>query len=324
MEFTYTGAILNAQDPYLAPTDLREAVNIAITLERPLLLMGEPGCGKTRLAKAVAYEWSVATQQKSREEILALQPDQWPVPYWEWSIKSTSLARDGLYTYDTVGRLRDAQLAPTPLFTESDRQRFQEPLTYVSWGPMGQAFRSKVRGVVLIDEIDKADIDFPNDLLHEIEQLSFRIQETYPPLSIIARHRPLIFVTSNNEKRLPDAFLRRCLFYYIDFPKQDELNKIVSLHMANYLARALTAEDADVIHAAVERFWLLRQEMEPLKQHHGKKVSTSELIDWAKVILQRGVQAPDLTGALLFPHVLLKTHEDERFAKPLDATWSSS
>lgn len=320
MAFVYSGKVLNPDDPYVVPADLCDAVNIALTLERPLLLMGEPGCGKTRLARAVAYELSVATEKMTPDVIRTLAPEEWPVPYWEWPIKSTSLARDGLYTYDTIGRLRDAQLAPTPLFTDADRKRIQEPLHYVSWGPLGKALRSDVRGVLLIDEIDKADIDFPNDLLHELEQLAFRVQETYPPQSITANQRPLILITSNREKQLPDAFLRRCLYYYIEFPSRDGLKEIVSLHMVRYLARELSAADAEVVQAAVDRFWQLREEMEPLKHHHGKKVSTSELIDWAKVILQRGVRAPALTGALLFPHVLLKNREDARFINSTGAT----
>jgi len=317
MNFEYTGNDFDQQDPYIAHDELCDAVNIAILLERPLLIMGEPGCGKTKLAKAIAFEWSLHASEKSVEELATLPPEEWPVPFWQWNVKSTSVAKDGFYTYDTVGRLRDAQLASTDLFSDEERKRLYDPLAYVSWGPLGDAFRSKGHSIVLIDEIDKADIDFPNDLLHEIDQLSFGIQETHPPMRVKANHRPLIIITSNNEKILPDAFLRRCLFHYLNFPDKDALDKIVSLHMANFLNRELADLEAEVVSTAIERFWSLRQEMEPLKQHHGKKVSTSELIDWVKVILHRSTSAPELTNELLFPSVLLKTLEDFRFVEPV-------
>ena len=192
--------------PYLPNQDLVEAVNLAIFLERPLLLKGEPGCGKTQLAAAVAYELGL--------------------PYEVWSIKSSSRARDGLYLYDTVARLRDAQLAASRIIKDEDILRISNPATYVNWGQLGRAFRNEQRTVVLIDEIDKADIDFPNDLLMELDQGWFDVEETRE--RVWAKTKPIVLTTSNNEKDLPDAFLRRCLFYYMEFPPRDRLIEIIN------------------------------------------------------------------------------------------------
>ena len=188
--------------PYLPYEELIEAVNLAIYLERPLLLKGEPGCGKTRLAGAVAYELGL--------------------PLEAWYIKSTTQAKDGLYTYDAVTRLRDAQLAAAGrIIKDEDIPRISDPATYVQWGPIGRAFQNDQRTVVLIDEIDKADIDFPNDLLLELDQQKFIVNETQG--EIVAKAAPIVFITSNDEKDLPDAFLRRCLFHYVEFPNPERL-----------------------------------------------------------------------------------------------------
>ena len=297
-------------EPYIPDSELVEAVNIAIALQRPLLLKGEPGCGKTKLAKAVA--------------------DELGLDFYEWPVKSTSRAQDGLYTYDTIGRLRDAQLAANPKLGEAERGRiskkFEDPSEYVSFGPLGDAFRSEKRAVLLIDEIDKADIDFPNDLLHELEEKRFTIQEL-PPLVkenkpvefdaggnlVRAKSVPIIFVTSNQEKELPAAFLRRCLFYYIDFPKAKRLREIVSLHLS------LKEEDDPFVKDAVTQFRELRKKMHDNKST--KKVSTSELIDWVRIMKKRTKDKekpwPSLKEELLFPSVLLKTLTDmDRYGPP--------
>jgi len=297
-------------EPYIPDPPLVEAVNLAIDLQRPLLLKGEPGCGKTRLAKAVA--------------------DELGLDFYDWPVKSTSRAQDGLYTYDTIGRLRDAQLTANPNLSKAERARitekFEKPSEYVSFGPLGDAFRSQKRAVLLIDEIDKADIDFPNDLLHELEEKRFTIQEL-PSLVkdnesvefddggnlVRAKTVPIIFVTSNQEKELPAAFLRRCLFYYIDFPKAKRLREIVSLHLS------LTAADDTFVKDAVTQFRELRNKMADSKSI--KKVSTSELIDWIRIMKKRtraqNKPWPSLNEELMFPSVLLKTLTDmDRYGPP--------
>lgn len=227
--------------PYLPSQELVDAVNLTIFLKkRPLLLKGEPGCGKTLLAKAVAYE-------------LGLLED-----YEFWPIKSTSRARDGLYTYDAVGRLYDAQLANTD---EKHRSRAENPQEYIKMGPLGRAFQNPKRAVVLIDEIDKADIDFPNDLLLELEEQRFTIEETGEEVK--AKQPPIVFITSNDEKDLPDAFLRRCLFHYIDFPSASQLVDIIKLHFPDS-SPVLTG-------AAVSRFYELRKQMERDRSRSGKR-----------------------------------------------------
>lgn len=302
-EFKYTGDQSNLTSPYLPSVPLKEAVNVAIALDRPLLLKGEPGCGKTRLAQAVAEELDLK--------------------FFEWPVKSTSRAQDGLYIYDTIGRLRDAQLVATQELTLAERQALQKkvdnPASYINWGPLGKAFQEKFlegkrAAVVLIDEIDKADIDFPNDLLHELDQKSFSVRETNPPLDVKAdaKHKPIIFITSNDEKELPDAFLRRCLFFYIKFPPEETLRQIVSVHMARKVS---DQEDFDTFaEDVVGRFWALREQMVKDKPHGGKKISTSELLDWIRILKQEyydaGQPLPAVDQELLFPSVLLKNLTD--------------
>jgi MoxR-like ATPase len=269
--------------PYFPSPELREAVNLAIYLERPLLLKGEPGCGKTRLAGAVAYELGL--------------------PYEAWNIKSTSKARDGLYTYDAVGRLRDAQLASVgQMNKEEEIRRISNPMTYMRLGPLGRAFLSDRRTVVLIDEIDKADIDFPNDLLLELDERRFVIEETGE--EFVAKTPPIVIITSNDEKDLPDAFLRRCLFHYVEFPERDRLIEIVNA--------IFPSSSKKLVDKAVARFLELRQEMHKDKGEAGKKVSTSELIDWFSV-LRRYPQEEvlrQLNGKLPYAGVLLKSWDD--------------
>ncbi len=268
--------------PYLPDAALIEAVNLAIHLKRPLLIKGEPGCGKTRLAGAVAYELGL--------------------PYEVWYVKSTSRGRDGLYLYDTVGRLRDAQIAAVSHFSAEDILRIADPSLYVRWGPIGRAFQNDQRTVILIDEIDKADIDFPNDLLLELDEQRFFIEETGQEIS--AKHPPIVFITSNDEKDLPDAFLRRCLFLYVKFPDADQLFQIVSAHFPT--------TSTSFVEAAVSRFLELREEMYKDKGNAGKKVSTSELIDWFEVLRsypQDEVLAR-MEGELPFASVLLKSWDD--------------
>jgi MoxR-like ATPase len=271
--------------PYLPDPDLVEAVNLGIFLERPLLLKGDPGCGKTRLARDVAYELDLQFQQ--------------------WHIKSTSRARDGLYIYDTVARLRDAQLSASGrLIKDEEIQRISDPSTYVRWGPLGTAFRNQQQTVVLIDEIDKADIDFPNDLLLELEDKRFKVEETGEEIQ--AKAVPIIFVTSNDEKELSDAFLRRCLFHYVEFPKYDRLIEIINAHFP--------ATSEILADKAVNRFLQLREDMRKDNGDAGKKVSTSELIDWFRV-LRRYPQdevLAKLDGKLPYPNVLLKSWDDHR------------
>lgn len=264
--------------PYLPADSLKNAVNLAIFLEkRPLLLKGEPGCGKTRLAEAVAYELG------------------WL--YEPWYIKSTTRAKDGLYSYDAVRRLHDAQL--TRVGTKS-KSKVEDLDNYIKMKELGRAFKNEQRTVVLIDEIDKADIDFPNDLLRELDEQKFTIDETGEEVK--ANYPPIVFITSNDEKDLPDAFLRRCLFHYIEFPTNSELIKIVNTHFA--------ASPKGLVEKAVERFEELRGKME--KGKSGKKPSTSELLDWFAVLRQfpEDEVLKQLEGELPFPEVLLKKWED--------------
>ncbi len=264
--------------PYLPADELVEAVNIALFLERPLLLRGEPGTGKTRLARAVA--------------------DELGLPLESWHVKSTTKAKDGLYSYDHLARLRDVQLATSR--RDSDWQ--DDAAAYVRWGPLARAFRGDRKTVLLIDEIDKADIDFPNDLLLELDELRFSVQETGE--TVQAKVAPLVVITSNDEKDLPDAFLRRCLFHFIQFPSPDRLEKIVRAHFPE-LKPAF-------VNAALQKFVELREKMVADRSHSGKRASTSELIDWFRVLSRHphDEALKLLQGQLPYPSVLLKLWED--------------
>ncbi|MEQ1438343.1 MoxR family ATPase [Fontimonas sp. SYSU GA230001] len=252
---------------YVATDDLMMAVNAAVTLQRPLLVKGEPGTGKTQLAREVAR---------------ALNR-----PFYDWAIKSTTKAQHGLYEYDAVSRLRDSQLG---------NEAVKDIRNYIVRGKLWEAFESDVQPVLLIDEIDKADIEFPNDLLRELDQMEFYVYETRE--TVRARHRPIIVITSNNEKELPDAFLRRCFFHYIRFPDKDTMQKIVDVHFPDL--------KKNLVKDAMEVFFGLR-ELPGLK----KKPSTSELLDWLKLLLAEDIEPavlreasskktlPPLYGALL-------------------------
>ncbi len=259
-------ARFNGTDSYLASPDLRDAVNVAIALERPLLIRGEPGTGKTVLAEAIA-------------ENLVMELLTWP-------IKSTSKAQEGLYVYDTVQRLNDARFG--------DRD-ISDVKAYIRFGPLGRAFRADERVVLLIDEIDKADMEFPNDLLHELDRMSFLVHETGETHT--ARQRPIVVITSNNEKELPDAFLRRCVFHYIEFPDRDMMADIVGVHHPGL-------ED-ELLRQVLLRFYWLR-DLPQLR----KRPSTSELIDWIAALLRGGVDPDRLATELPFLGVLLKREED--------------
>ena len=254
-------------DNYVATEDLMMAVNAAVVLGRPLLVKGEPGTGKTQLAEEVAR---------------SLQR-----PLYRWHIKSTTKAQQGLYEYDAVSRLRDSQLGD---------ERVHDIHNYIVKGMLWQAFTAERPVVLLIDEIDKADIEFPNDLLRELDRMEFYVYETRELVK--ARHRPIVFITSNNEKELPDAFLRRCFFHYIRFPDKETMERIVAVHFPQ-LKKSLLRE-------AMEVFFEVR-EVPGLK----KKPSTSELLDWLKLLLAEDIPAealrakdrktiiPPLHGALL-------------------------
>jgi MoxR-like ATPase len=230
---------------YVATPDLMMAVNAAVTLARPLLIKGEPGTGKTQLAEEIARSLSR--------------------PLFEWHIKSTSKAQQGLYEYDAVSRLRDSQLG---------EQKVHDIRNYIVKGRLWEAFESEVQPVLLIDEIDKADIEFPNDLLRELDRMEFYVHETRELVK--ARHRPIMLITSNNEKELPDAFLRRCFFHYIRFPDTETMEKIVRVHFPG-LKKELLAE-------ALATFFSVR-DTPGLK----KKPSTSELLDWIKLLVAEDI-----------------------------------
>jgi len=252
---------------YIASEELRHAVNVAVALARPLLVRGEPGTGKTLLAENLAS---------------ALE-----LPLIRWHVKSTTKAKDGLYVYDTVARLHDSRFG--------DSVNVRDIARYIKLGPLGEALSAPSRVVLLIDEIDKADLEFPNDLLHELDVMRFRIDETGK--DIVAAERPIVVITSNNEKELPDAFLRRCVFHYIQFPNRELMSEIVRVHHPDITDR--------VLDNALEVFFGLRS-----TPRLRKKPSTSELIDWICALKKAGVDLGRVSGGIPFLGTLLKTEQD--------------
>jgi len=258
---TYAGT-----SDYIASPELMQTVNVAVALARPLLIKGEPGTGKTMLARSIASSLGM--------------------PLLSWNVKSTSKAQDGLYVYDTVQRLYDSQFGDGDV---SDISR------YIKLGQLGRAFTAQERVVLLIDEIDKADLEFPNDLLWELDQMDFAIAETGE--TVRAVHRPVVVITSNAEKELPDAFLRRCVFHYIEFPGSELMRRIVHVHHPDLEER--------LIDQAMETFYWLR-EVSGVQ----KKPSTSELIDWLQALVLGGIEPEAIATRLPFLGVLLKKDRD--------------
>lgn len=251
---------------YIVSDELRNAVNIAIALQKPLLIKGEPGTGKTMLAQSIA-------DGLGKRLIV-------------WNIKSTTKAQEGLYVYDTVQRLYDSQ------FGDNDVSNISQ---YIKLGKLGEAFVSDEQVVLLIDEIDKADLEFPNDLLWELDQMNFYIPETKE--TIVAKHRPIVVITSNAEKELPDAFLRRCIFHYIAFPDPEGMKEIIKVHYPDL--------DKKLMEQCLEAFYWLRTIPEIQK-----KPSTSELLDWLQALVIGGISPKRITEELPFVGVLLKKNQD--------------
>jgi len=251
---------------YIADEALQAAVNVSILLGRPLLIKGEPGTGKTTLAASVARDLGL--------DLIS------------WQVKSTTRAADGLYVYDTVARLHDSR------FGDHDVRDIRQ---YIRLGPLGEAFSRQARTVLLIDEIDKADLEFPNDLLHELDAMSFKILETGDVVT--AEQRPIVIISSNNERELPDAFLRRCVFHWIAFPDEMSLSRIVRVHHPN--------AEAALLGSALRRFFWLRG-LDEVR----KKPSTSEFIDWIGALLRSGLPRDVLEEKLPFMGVLLKSEQD--------------
>ncbi len=253
-------------DDYVISPELRDSVNVSISLGRPLVVKGEPGTGKTLLAHAIA---------RGLDKKLFI-----------WNIKSTTKAQEGLYVYDTVKRLNDAR------FGDQDVSDISQ---YIKLGKLGEAFASKEQVVLIIDEIDKAELEFPNDLLNELDEMSFYIPETGE--TITAEHRPIVIITSNSEKELPDPFLRRCVFHYIEFPDQDLMEEIVRVHFPSL--------ETKVLREALKKFYWVRR-FDMLR----KKPSTSELIDWLQALQIGGIPSKKITKELPFLGTLLKKKED--------------
>lgn len=258
--------LFRGSEDYVATEELMNAVNVAIALKKPLLIKGEPGTGKTMLAQSIS--------------------DALVKKLIVWSIKSTTKAHDGLYVYDTVQRLYDSQ------FGEGDVADIRQ---YIKLGKLGEAFTAEEQVVLLIDEIDKADLEFPNDLLWELDKMEFYVNETKE--TIKTKHRPIVIITSNAEKELPDAFLRRCIFHYIEFPDEEKMREIIRVHYGDL--------DQKLVDKSVEAFYKLR-EMDDVQ----KKPSTSELLDWIQALMISGVEIDDLSEKMPFVGVLLKKNQD--------------
>jgi len=257
---------------YIASKPLMEIVNVAVSLGKPLVVKGEPGTGKTLLAHSIA--------------------DALGKKLFIWNVKSTTKAKDGLYIYDTVQRLNDAR------FKDKDISDIRQ---YIKMGKLGQAFMSDEQVVLLIDEVDKADVEFPNDLLNELDEMSFHIHELDE--EVTAKHRPIVIITSNSEKELPDAFLRRCIFSYIEFPDDEMMERIIKVHYPDI--------ENKLVKEALKRFYWIR-EIDGLR----KKPSTSELLDWIKALALGGINIEKVSNEIPFLGTLLKTEQDtERFVK---------
>lgn len=256
----------NGSESYVASPELMASVNVAMALEKPLLIKGEPGTGKTMLAQAIA--------QSLGKELLI------------WNIKSTTKAQEGLYVYDTIQRLYDSQFGEAGV---------DDIAHYIKLGKLGEAFKSDNEPVLLIDEIDKADLEFPNDLLWELDKMEFYIHETKE--TVKAKKRPIVIITSNAEKELPDAFLRRCIFHYIEFPDKELMEEIVKVHFPDL--------QDNLLKEAMEQFYWIRS----LKDIR-KKPSTSELVDWIQALLLGGISAEEVKEKMPFVGVLLKKDED--------------
>ena len=253
-------------EKYVASPELLSAVNIAVALEKPLLIKGEPGTGKTMLAQAVA-------EALGKKLII-------------WSVKSTTKAQDGLYVYDVVQRLYDSQFGDTGV---------DDIAKYIKLGKLGEAFSSDEQVVLLIDEVDKADLEFPNDLLWELDKMEFYIPETKE--TVTAKHRPIVIITSNAEKELPDAFLRRCIFHYIEFPKPEQMEKIVRVHFDKL--------DETLLNQCMQAFYAIRA-IDAVE----KKPSTSELVDWIRALQLGGIDPERIVKEVPFAGVLLKKDKD--------------
>ena len=251
---------------YVASQDLMNAVNIAVTLQKPLLIKGEPGTGKTMLAQAVA-------EALGKKLII-------------WNVKSTTKAQDGLYVYDVVQRLYDSQFGNAGV---------DDIAKYIKLGKLGEAFSSEEQVVLLIDEVDKADLEFPNDLLWELDQMEFYIPETKE--TVKAKQRPIVIITSNAEKELPDAFLRRCVFHYIEFPDQEQMEDILRVHFDKL--------DERLVQQALAAFYWVR-ELRGIE----KKPSTSELVDWLRAMVAGGIEPRRIEREIPFAGVLLKKDKD--------------